>query len=99
MYSKEFIENLLIERGGDLSPTIKMKLLNINAVAEYLHTDYRGPKLLRDSTIFLVPLTHNKNKQILVTGLLDSLKSLFSSSALLRTNYDTKMGFVIGKIL
>lgn len=73
-----------------------MKLLNINAAAELLISKYDGAKLATNSTIFDVPIVHNKNKQILVSGLLDALKSLFPSEKFVRTNVDSKMGFVIG---
>lgn len=74
-----------------------MKLLNINAATKLLKPTYKGSKLSEKSSIFSVPITPSKNKQILINGLLDTLKSLFSSDALLRTNFDTSMGFVIGK--
>lgn len=98
LISNEFIEKLVIERADDLSPIIKMKLLNINAATQLLQPAYNGSKLSAKSSIFSVPIVHNKNKLILVNGLLDALKSLFSSDILLRTNTDTSMGFVIGKI-
>lgn len=88
----------MAERGTELSPTIKMKLLNIEAAARLLTKDYKASKPLpANSPIFDVPFNYTKNKQILVNGLLDALKSLFPSETYVRTNYDTKMGFVIGK--
>lgn len=94
----EFLENLVTERGADLSPTIKMKLLNIEAAASLLmRNDYKGSHLPGDSSIYDVPLAYSKNKQILVTGLLDALKSLIPSETYVRTGVDTKMGFVIGE--
>lgn len=97
-FRNEFIEKLVIDRGADLSATIKMKLLNINAAAELLTSKYDGAKLAANSSIFDVPIVHNKNKQILVNGLLDALKSLFPSEKFVRTNTDSKMGFVIGNL-
>lgn len=88
----------MFEKQADLTPTMKLKLLNINAAAKFLNRKYNGPVLAEDSEIFSVPLEHSKNKNILVSGLLDALKSLFSSSNLIRTHQDTRMGFVIGKI-
>lgn len=96
-HRNEFIERLVFERKADLLPTMKLKLLNINATAKCLGAKYSGPVLAEDSEIFSVPLEHSKNKNVLVTGLLDALKSLFSSSNLIRTHHDTRMGFVIGK--
>lgn len=94
--SNEFIEKLVIERGDDLSPTIKMKLLNINAATQLLTPAYKGAKLSEKSSIFSLPIIPSKNKQILINGLLDTLKSLFTSDTLLRTNFNTSMGFLIG---
>lgn len=99
MFSSTFLERLLVDR-EQLSPTIKMKLLNIDGAARLLQTGYTGDKLSATSnaTVFEVPLTHSKNKQVLVNGLLDALKSLFASESSVRTHVDTKMGFVIGKL-
>lgn len=79
-----------------LSPNIKRKLLNIDAVAEHLLKDkYRGPRISYED-VYDVPLVHNKSKQLLVQGMLDALNSLLSSKGnCCRTNVDTKMGFVI----
>lgn len=77
---------------------MKMKLLNIDSATQLL-PDYSGSRLPSDSSVFEVPLVHSKNKQILVSGMLDALKSLFSAESYVRTNFDTKMGFVIGKAL
>lgn len=88
---------MVFERKADLLPIMKLKLLNINAAAKCLKPKYNGPVLAEDSEIFSVPLEHSKNKNILLNGLLDALKSLFTSSNLIRTHYDTRMGFVIGE--
>lgn len=87
----------MFEKQSDLIPSMKLKLLNINAAAKCLNPKYSGPVLAEDSEIFSVPLEHSKNKNTLVTGLMDALKSLFTSSELVRTRHDTRMGFVIGK--
>lgn len=84
-----------MERGADLTPTIKMKLLNINAAAKLLIPNYKGPTISSEGKIFHVPLVHNKNKQLLVSSLVDTMKSLFATH--LQINTDSKMGFVIGK--
>lgn len=75
---------------------MKLKLLNINAAAKCLHSNYAGPVLPENSEIFSVPLTLSKNKILLLDGLMDTLKNLFSASNLIRTQHDTRMGFVIG---
>uniref|UniRef100_A0A336LU09 CSON000645 protein n=1 Tax=Culicoides sonorensis TaxID=179676 RepID=A0A336LU09_CULSO len=90
---REFLEKLVIERKGVLSPNMKMKLLNINGYATF--KNYKGSLLSQDSTIFDVPLAHNKDKQKLVIGMLESLKSLVSLESYVKTNVNTKMGFVI----
>ena len=92
----DFIEKLVVERGADLSATMKMKLLNINSSTDLLE-NYKGIRLASNSTIFDLPITYSKNKQILVNGLLDALKSLLTSETYVKTHVDTKMGFVIGK--
>ncbi|XP_054747383.1 FAST kinase domain-containing protein 4 isoform X2 [Anastrepha obliqua] len=92
--SAEFIGKLEKERNG-LSPTSKMKLLNLNGYAQLLTSDYKGSLLPEDSTMYDVPLTHAKSKQILVNGMLDALKSLLPASNHLKTLHDSKMGFLI----
>lgn len=92
---KEFIEKLVFERKADLLPTMKLKLLNINAAAKCLHSTYAGPVLAENSEIFAVPLTLSRSKTVLLDGLMDTLKNLFSASNLIRTQQDTRMGFVI----
>lgn len=92
---RDFLEKLVIERKGVLSPTMKMKLLNINGYAKTIVKDYKGSLLQQDSTIFDVPLVHNKEKQKVINGMLESLKSLLSLESYVRTNANTSMGFVI----
>lgn len=96
----EFIAKLVAERAGstDLTPTTKLKLLNIDAATELQSTTYTGDRLAASSTVFEAPLQHGKNKVVLVDGMLDALKSLFASEANVRTNVNTKMGFLIGKL-
>lgn len=88
---------LIEERGVDLTPAIKMKLLNINAYAKYLHRDYNGPTILATGGVYSIPFAYSKNKQILVDGLLAALKSLFTDQSYMRTMHDTNMGFLVGK--
>lgn len=95
-FRDEFIEKLESEKGG-LTPTMKMKLLNINASAKHLLEGYKGPFLKEDGPVFSVPMARNKSKQIIVNGMLDALKSLLSSSTYVKTLVDSKMGFLIGK--
>ncbi|XP_036323660.1 FAST kinase domain-containing protein 4 [Rhagoletis pomonella] len=92
--SPEFIEKLEIERNG-LSPTIKMKLLNLNAYAQLLASDYNGALLPLESDVYNLPMAHSKSKQVLVNGMLDALKSLLPASNHMKSLYDSKMGFLI----
>lgn len=92
---RDFLEKLLQERKGVITPTIKMKLLNINAAAKLLLPDYKDTLLPDTSSVFDVPLAHSKEKQILVNGMLDALKSLISIENYVKSPVDTRMGFVI----
>lgn len=92
-FRSEFIEELLA--GADLKPTIKMKLLNINAAAKLLITGYTGPTLSPEDNIFSVPLGNSKSKTILLDALKDALKSLFTSEKLVKTDTNTQMGFLL----
>lgn len=94
--SKEYLDQLALETNGVLSPTSKMKLLNIVSTAKYLMSDYKG-SLVVNASIDDLPITHSKEKQALVNGMLDALRSLVSKSNFIQTHLDTKMGFVIGK--
>lgn len=98
LHSAKFVEKLEADRNG-LSPTSKMKLLNLNGYAKYLACDYKGPLLPEDSGVFRVPLAHSKSKQILINGMLDALKSLLPASNHLKSLHDSKMGFLIGQLL
>uniref|UniRef100_U5EU15 RAP domain-containing protein n=1 Tax=Corethrella appendiculata TaxID=1370023 RepID=U5EU15_9DIPT len=93
--NSQFIEKLEREKIGKITPTIKMKLLNINAAANLFFPNYKGEKINDGNSIFLIPLTYNKEKQILVNGMLDALKSLLTSENYVHVNTDTKMGFAI----
>lgn len=94
---QNFIQNLLDER-KELSPTIKMKLLNINGGANLYYPEYKGTCLneVTNNKIYNVPLIHNKDKQVLVQGMVDALKTLVPDGSL-TLNENTNMGFVIGK--
>lgn len=97
--NQEFIEKLTSESSdGELPVTAKLKLLNINAGVKLLIPTYNGSMLSRESNknIYDVPMVHNREKQLIVTGMVDALKSLVPENCL-RLNKDTNMGFVIGK--
>lgn len=95
----EFIQALVVERGPALNTTIKKKLLNVNAVAKDFATDYNGPLLKSEGSVYELPFGYSKSKQTLVDGLLDTLKKLFNDQSSVETNVDTRMGFVIGKLV
>ncbi|XP_067618070.1 FAST kinase domain-containing protein 4 [Eurosta solidaginis] len=92
--SAEFIAKLE-KVTNDLSPTSKMKLLNLNGYAQLIAKEYKGSLLAADSSVHTLPLAHSKNKQILVNGMLDALKSLLPNSNYLKSLQDSKMGFLI----
>lgn len=91
-----FVEKLQTDRSG-LSATSKMKLLNLNSYAQLLFTDYKGALLTPDSVVYDVPMAHPKEKQVLINGLLDALKSLLPAKNHLNIMVDSKMGFLIGE--
>lgn len=97
--SNDFLENLLAERGEGLTPTQKMKLLNINAGAKLLMPKYNGLLLNPEqhNFVFDVLISHSKDKQTLVVGMLDALKSLIPDTYL-TLNKNINMGFVIGEL-
>lgn len=94
-----FIGSLAAELGPGLNATIKKKLLNINAVAKTIVTDYNGPFLKPEGSVYEIDFGYPKSKQTLVAGLLDTLTKLFTDQSLVKKNVDTRMGFVIGKLL
>lgn len=81
----------------DVLPAQKMKLLNVNAVAKYLTSNYDGPFLESGSSVNNCLIAHRKSKKVLIQGLLDTLKNLFTDSSYIRTQHNAKLGFVIGK--
>jgi hypothetical protein len=97
--SQEFIDKLTSEyQDGELPVAAKLKLLNINAGVKLLLPTYSGAMLSREKhkNIYDVPMVHNREKQLIVTGMVDGLKSLVPENCL-RLNKDTSMGFVIGE--
>lgn len=94
-----FIDKLEAECSDkELPATVKMKLLNINAGVKLFHPTYSGTMLEREKhkEIYDVPLTHNREKQMIVNGMIDAIKSLVPENCL-KLNHDTNMGFVIGE--
>lgn len=93
-----FVKSLENEKQGQLIPTLKMKLLNLNAGARLLLEKYDGPLFTREANldIFKFPIAHNKDKQNLVIGMIDALKSLIPENYI-TVNKNTHMGFLIGE--
>lgn len=93
-----FIGALENERNGELSPAMKMKLLNLNAYAKLElgleQADAHGGVNFKDSKFF-VHIDASKEKRILIAGMLDALKSLLPSENHVRINHRTNMGFII----
>lgn len=68
--------------------------MNIDAYAGVLLKDYSGPRLemLQD-----LQLTRSKEKEQLVSVVLDTLKNLMAEWCL-QSNVNTRMGFLLGKL-
>lgn len=90
----DFLSKLQNDKAG-LTPTSKMRLLNLNSYAQLCATDYKGILLPADSPVYEVPMAHTKSKQTLVNGMLDALKSLLPASNHVLSSVDSKMGFLI----
>ncbi|XP_053695488.1 FAST kinase domain-containing protein 4 [Sabethes cyaneus] len=94
--NESFISGLEKERGGELTPAIKMKLLNLNAIACNIAKSDSAVSILdpNDPKLF-VPIEYSKSKRVLVAGMLDALKSLVPSENHVRINQRTTMGFAV----
>lgn len=77
----------------------KLRLLNIDAAAQYLIPDYKGPRLPETSVLRNIIPSVPKDKTELVDSVIDTLKNLIKSEQLLKTHVDTGLGFIIGKYL
>lgn len=82
---------------GTLNVAHKLKLLNVNAVAKHLTPGYEGPTIESSSNINNVQIVNRKSKQMLVNGLINTLKNLFTDQSYVRIEHNTGMGVVIGK--
>ncbi|EDV94306.1 FAST kinase domain-containing protein 4 [Drosophila grimshawi] len=95
--SADFLAKLESDKAG-LTPTAKMRLLNLNSYAQLCASDYKGVLLPADSAVYQVPMAHTKTKHILVNGMLDALKSLLPASNHVQGSVDSKMGFLIDAV-
>lgn len=91
--NNSFINSLENERNGELSPAIKMKLLNLNAFVTLMDPKLGG--LNMKDPKFFVPIDASKEKRVLIAGMLDALKSLLPSENYVNINQRTPMGFAI----
>lgn len=73
-----------------------MKLLNIDAAAQFLIQDYNGPRLPQDSVVKNVKPVVSKDKKEMIDSVVSTLGNLIKSEELLKMNIDTGMGFYIG---
>lgn len=105
MFSQSFVNKLFQEakQSASVVQSVKMKLLNINAAARYL---LQSDISVLGESFDMDWNTLSKSKQSLVGSLMDTLNTLLptqkgggaSAADLIRTNYDTKMGFYIDAI-
>ncbi|KYN34195.1 Protein TBRG4 [Trachymyrmex septentrionalis] len=72
-----------------------LKLLNINAVAQFVLKDYEGPFLKKDSELNNVSIVRSKEKQMYINALLETLTEILPSSSYFKINCDTNMGFLL----
>uniref|UniRef100_A0A182JSE8 RAP domain-containing protein n=1 Tax=Anopheles christyi TaxID=43041 RepID=A0A182JSE8_9DIPT len=90
----DFFRKLQEERRGNLQPSMKMKLLNMAAAAKRV-PGAQETLLARHRAELFVPFEPSKDKRVLVTGMLDALKSLIPSENMVKISQTTTMGFTI----
>ncbi|XP_032679093.1 FAST kinase domain-containing protein 4 [Odontomachus brunneus] len=79
-----------------LNMSKKLKLLNINAFAQFALKDYKGPLLNKYSEEFKdISLIRAKGKQVYINALSETLKTLLPSPSHFKTDIDTNMGFLL----
>lgn len=80
----------------DMSMATKLKLLNINGSAKLrAKDDYKGPLLDTSADPWKVQLSRPREKQTLITSVLEAISNLLPSSQYITTNIDMGMGFLI----
>lgn len=93
---EKFLNHLTGFDIDDMSMATKLKLLNINGAARLkAKEDYKGPLLDTNADPWKVQLSRTKEKQTLVTSVLEAMSNLLPSSQYIKTNIDTGMGFLI----
>lgn len=79
--------------------SIKQKLLNIDCACDLLIKEYTGPRLSKDSEIKNLEVVRSKEKEALVSVVLDSLSNLVNAEKYLKTAINTGWGFYIGRLM
>ncbi|XP_052866078.1 FAST kinase domain-containing protein 3, mitochondrial [Anopheles cruzii] len=90
----DFYRRLQEERRGSVLPSMKMKLLNLAAVAPSIPGATES-LLASHQTELFVPFDATNEKRVLITGMLDALKSLIPSESMVKISQPSKMGFSI----
>lgn len=93
---KSILEPAFIEKlstSNQLNVSKILKLLNINAVAQFVLKDYQGPLLDKDSEFNNISINRSKEKQMYINALLETLTEVLPSMSYFKTNLDTSMGF------
>lgn len=90
-----FIGCLENEKNGELTPAIKMKLLNLKAYGVILGDTSVCTEINENDPKLFVPIDASKEKRVLIAGMLDALKSLLPSESHVSINKRTPMGFAI----
>ncbi|KAL0117473.1 hypothetical protein PUN28_010355 [Cardiocondyla obscurior] len=71
-----------------------LKILNINAVAQFVLKDYEGPFLSEDSE-YNISIVRSKEKQVYINALSEALTEILPSSSYFKTNVNANMGFLL----
>lgn len=95
---EEFIERLKGDFNNELTPSAKLKLMNINAGVKLFMPNYKGAMLDRTKhkEIYETQIIYNNDKQLLVKAMVDALRSLVPAEQL-QLNVESGMGFTIGE--
>ncbi|XP_012061877.1 PREDICTED: protein TBRG4, partial [Atta cephalotes] len=91
------LDPVLMEKNAfnHLNIAKKLKLLNINAVAQFVLKDYEGPFLKKNSEFNNISIIKSKEKQKYTNVLFETLTEMLSSSSYFKINLDTNMGFLL----
>jgi len=87
--------NSHLKKNGGGSTGIQMKLLNVNAAAQFLTPGYKGPLLNLDDHPALASLPVKEGKMQISQSILSIFFNIASPPTHSRTHVDTQMGFVV----